>query len=435
MTRLLLLREDEIISRPKRGLRIVHTADWHLGGEIYLHNLYREQERFLHWLTEQLAVAQADVLIVAGDIFDTRVPSNAAQKLYYEFLGRVQSSCRCEVLILGGNHDSPSFLNSPRTLLRHFKIRVQSGYSGRPADLCVAIPEQPEATALLIGAVPYLREAEVRRLQAGESYQDQLSSLRQGLADCYAQVWSELEKLQQTLPQPVPVLLTGHLALTGATLTAEEQGPSIYIGNLLPAGEEIFPKEVSYVALGHLHRAQNLGERKQIRYAGTPLPMSFSEKEQVKSVTLLEVGEDFLWHQELPVEEMYTLREITGDWPQIIAAVEEIKSASRPHFLKISYTGDAAVLTDVAELRDILNHSVHEVVHFSNLSRRQLRREQIVQKSLQELTPEMVFQHCLRQWEISEEKAQQLLGLFNVAQRQLQADAEASETAHQEEGE
>jgi exonuclease SbcD len=424
MAKILPLLDDEISTRPKRGLRVVHTADWHLGGEIYLYNLLREQERFLHWLSDQLKAVQADLLIVAGDIFDNRVPANSAQKIYYEFLSRVHSNGGCEVLILGGNHDSVSFLHSPRTLLRCLQVQVQGNLGHDPAELCREIAAPQGGTGLLIGAVPYLREAEVRRVMAGESYQEQRNEFSAGLADCYAQVWAELEKRQQSLPQPVPVILTGHLPVTGATLTGDEQSSSAYIGNLLPAGQEIFPAEASYVALGHLHGAQNLGVRGQIRYSGTPLPLSFSEKEQRKSVTLLEFGEEFLYRQELPVEEMYSLQEITGDWPVITAALQQLKDVTRPHLLKVSYTGDAAVLTDVGELREILRGSEHELVHFSNQSRMQLRRDKRVRKSLQELTPEQVFQHCLQQWEVEEEKAQQLLSLFNVAQQQLQEDAE-----------
>lgn len=418
MAKILPLLDDEISTRPKRGLRVVHTADWHLGGEIYLYNLLREQERFLHWLSDQLKAVQADLLIVAGDIFDNRVPANSAQKIYYEFLSRVHSNGGCEVLILGGNHDSVSFLHSSRTLLRCLQVQVQGNLGHDLAELCREIAAPQGGTGLLIGAVPYLREAEVRRVMAGESYQEQRNDFSAGLADCYAQVWAELEKRQQSLPQPVPVILTGHLQVpvnltghlpvTGATLT----------------GQEIFPVEASYVALGHLHSAHNLGVRGQIRYSGTPLPLSFSEKEQRKSVTLLEFGEEFLYRQELPVEEMYSLQEIIGDWPAITAALQQLKEVTRPHLLKVSYTGDAAVLTDVGELREILRGSEHELVHFSNQSRMQLRRDKRVRKSLQELTPEQVFQHCLQQWEVGEEKAQQLLSLFNVAQQKLQEDAE-----------
>ncbi|NLF94109.1 MAG: exonuclease subunit SbcD [Oligosphaeraceae bacterium] len=426
MAKVLPLLDDEISARPKRGLRVVHTADWHLGGEIYLHNLLQEQGRFLHWLSDQLKAVQADMLIVAGDVFDNRVPANGAQKLYYEFLGRVHSNGGCEVLILGGNHDSASFLHSPRTLLRSFQIQVQGNLDRKPAELCRAIAGPQGGTGLLIGAVPYFREAEVRRVMAGESYQDQRDDGLAGLAECYAQVWAELEKCQLSLPQPVPVILTGHLPVAGAALTGDEQSAGAYIGNLLPAGQEIFPAGASYVALGHLHGAQNLGGRGQIRYSGTPLPLSFSEKDQRKSVTLLEFGEEFLYRQELPVEEMYRLREITGDWPAITAALQQLKDIPLPHLLKVSFTGDAAVLTEVEELREILRGSEHELVHFNNQSRMQLRRDKTVRQSLQELTPEQVFQHCLQQWEVPAEKAQQLMALFNAAQRQLQEDEETA---------
>lgn len=442
MAKILLLQDDDIVSRSKRGLRVVHTADWHLGGGIYLHNLLQEQKQFLLWLVEQLSIMQADVLIVAGDVFDTRVPSNATQNLYYDFLSRVRATCCREVLILGGNHDSASFINSPKKLLEHFQIYVQGNFSHNPQDVCRTILNEQGEPVLLIGAVPYLREAEVCRIVSGESYQVHLNRrYRAGLTACYEQVWQELEKCQQSLASELPVLLTGHLPVQGAKLTADEspltaakstedaEGSNVYIGNLFQVNADVFPAATSYVALGHLHYAQNLGQRQQIRYSGTPMPMSFSEKEQPKSVTLLEFTDELLYQQEIYTEKMYDLREIEGNWSEIKTTLQELKSECLPQFLKISYTGDPAEVTEVDELREILDASRHEIVHFANLARRRLRRGKRVKQSLQELTPEMVFKHCLQQWTVPEEKMQQLLDLFNVAQRHLQADADAAELA------
>ncbi|PID37221.1 MAG: exonuclease sbcCD subunit D, partial [Pseudomonadales bacterium] len=95
------------------NLRLLHTSDWHLGRRLYGHTRYEEFSAFLDWLYNCIVEQSIDVLIVAGDIFDSMTPSNKAQALYYEFLGRVSHSSCQHVIIVAGNHDSPSLLDAP----------------------------------------------------------------------------------------------------------------------------------------------------------------------------------------------------------------------------------------------------------------------------------------------------------------------------------
>ena len=95
-------------------MKILHTSDWHLGRTLYGRKRYEEFEAFLAWLTETIREREIDALLVAGDVFDTSTPSNRAQELYYRFLCRVVASHCRHVVVIAGNHDSPSFLNAPR---------------------------------------------------------------------------------------------------------------------------------------------------------------------------------------------------------------------------------------------------------------------------------------------------------------------------------
>ena len=105
-------------------MKILHTSDWHLGRSLYGRKRYEEFAAFLEWLARLLAEEEIDVLLVAGDVFDNTAPSNRSQEMYYRFLCRVaDSSCR-HVVITAGNHDSPSFLDAPRELLRHLHIHI-----------------------------------------------------------------------------------------------------------------------------------------------------------------------------------------------------------------------------------------------------------------------------------------------------------------------
>ena len=107
-------------------MKILHTSDWHLGKTLFGEKRYDEHEKFLTWLIGVLKDENIDLIIIAGDIFDTTTPSNRAQELYYSFLCNTKTtSCR-HVVIIGGNHDSPSFLSAPQELLKHLNRQIPS---------------------------------------------------------------------------------------------------------------------------------------------------------------------------------------------------------------------------------------------------------------------------------------------------------------------
>src|SRR5690606_20113469 len=115
-------------------MRILHSSDWHLGRTLYGKKRYEEFESFLTWLAETIRQNEIDALLVAGDVFDTSAPSNRAQELYYRFLCRVaESSCR-HVVIVAGNHDSPSLLNAPKDLLKALDVHVVGSATAAPED-------------------------------------------------------------------------------------------------------------------------------------------------------------------------------------------------------------------------------------------------------------------------------------------------------------
>ena len=105
-------------------MKILHTSDWHIGRNLYGRKRYEEFEAFLAWMVETIEREKIDVLLVAGDIFDTTTPSNRAQGLYYRFLNRVAASACRHVVVTAGNHDSPSFLDAPKELLEALNVHV-----------------------------------------------------------------------------------------------------------------------------------------------------------------------------------------------------------------------------------------------------------------------------------------------------------------------
>ena len=111
-------------------MKILHTSDWHLGRSLYGRKRYEEFSSFLDWLAQTIEEEKVDALLVAGDVFDNSTPSNRAQELYYRFLCRVAASCCRHVVVIAGNHDSPSFLNVPKELLRALNVYVVGAMLG-----------------------------------------------------------------------------------------------------------------------------------------------------------------------------------------------------------------------------------------------------------------------------------------------------------------
>ena len=190
-------------------MKILHTSDWHIGRLLYGRNRYDEFSTFLDWLAELINKEGIHALLVAGDIFDTRTPSNRAQELYYSFLCKVSVSCCRHIVIIAGNHDSPSFLSAPKELLRALNVHVVGAGSGKPEDeviLLKGISDVPEA---IVCAVPYLRDRDVRIAKAGESIEDKNSKLIKGVQRHYADVCRIALKKQEKFDH-IPIIGKGH---------------------------------------------------------------------------------------------------------------------------------------------------------------------------------------------------------------------------------
>lgn len=253
-------------------MRVLHTSDWHLGQRLVNLERTEEHQHFLDWLLQTIAQEQVEALIMAGDVFDNGAPSNTALKLYYDFLRRVCATCCRHVIITGGNHDSVATLNAPRELLECFNIYVIGGATENPLDELLELKNGKGEIELVVCAVPFLRDRDVRLSVAGENYEEREQRIKQGIAAHYA---AFVPHLQQYKEQHIPILATGHLFAAGATASDSEK--EIHVGNLGQIGAEQFPREFDYVALGHLHRPQKVNNRHHIRYSGSPIPLSFSE--------------------------------------------------------------------------------------------------------------------------------------------------------------
>ena len=377
-------------------MKFLHTADWHIGRMLYSKKRYPEFTAFLDWLVAQLVDHQIDCLLVPGDIFDTRAPSNRAQQLYYDFLVRAsQTSCQ-HIVITSGNHDSPSFLDAPKSVLRSLNVHV-IGQAGNIEDELIELKSNNDETQALIAAVPYLRDRDLRTVEPGETIDDKEQKIVQGIQQHYQTLadLAEAKHAKLSNKTTVPIIAMGHLFAAGGK--TGDGVRDLYIGNLGSIGADAFSTTFDYVALGHLHVPQCVGGEDRIRYSGSPIPMGFGEAGQQKEILIIETGKEEIQITSQPVPTFQTLARLSGDLDHILSEIESLKAQQSTAWLEIDYTGT----DDQNDLRTRL----HESTEGSALEIRRIKNSRILkslqqqsgqqEESLEDLTEQEVFQRCL----------------------------------------
>ncbi|WP_198264402.1 exonuclease SbcCD subunit D C-terminal domain-containing protein [sulfur-oxidizing endosymbiont of Gigantopelta aegis] len=392
-------------------MKLLHTSDWHLGRSLYGRKRYDEFGEFLNWLSQTIITEKIDVLLVAGDIFDTSTPSNKAQELYYQFLCKIANSCCRHVVIIGGNHDSPTFLNAPKDLLRVLNVHVVGAMTEQPEDEVITLCNKDDHPEVIICAVPYLRDKDIRNVEAGESIEDKNNKLIHGLKDHYAQVCQIAQTQRDDLSKtkPIPIIAMGHLFTAGGKTLDGDGVRELYVGSLAHVDESIFPKSIDYVALGHLHVPQCVGKKNHIRYSGSPIPMGFGEARQEKKVIIVDF-EDTLNKDNIQINEMsipcfQALEKIAGSQDKIYARLAQLKQADSSAWLEIEYTGKEVISNFRETLDELLLDTDIEIRRIKNKRMTDSVINAIYpDETLDDLDVNDVFQRCLERFDVPEEE-------------------------------
>lgn len=268
-------------------IRLLHTADWHLGATLQGWSREREHRAALAQLVELARARQVDAVIVAGDIFDSLNPSAEAQRLLYETLRDLRAAApHATIALIAGNHDPAGRLEAPRALFEIAGITSvgviarQDGALDMRSHLAPIRDREGRVRAHLL-ALPFPRPADLPL--ARESVEG--SSL----------VWSVRELYREAIHAArheigaTPLIATGHLHVAGG-LESEGAERRILVGGEHAVPADIFPDDLAYVALGHLHRPQRVG-RDTIRYAGALIPMSKSEIDYAHGACVVEIDD------------------------------------------------------------------------------------------------------------------------------------------------
>ena len=266
-------------------MRLFHTSDWHLGQNLHGQERDFEHACFLSWLLSQLADQQPDVLLIAGDIFDTVNPPVKAQERLYDFIVSAhEQQPKLTIVMIAGNHDSGSRIELPAPLMRRLRThalgRVLWLDDGKldAERLLIPLPDASGEIAAWCLALPFLRPAEVTGAHLGDDYLRGIGQVHEWLIEA-----------ANTKRKPGQALIAiSHAHMAGGSIS-EDSERSLIIGNAEALPASLFGPSISYVALGHLHKPQRVNNEERIRYCGSPIPLSFSEigyQHQILDVTL-----------------------------------------------------------------------------------------------------------------------------------------------------
>ena len=302
-----------ICGKPHGAYRILHTADWHLGKLLNDQSRDEEHVRFLDWLLDAVKQHEVDVIVLAGDVFDSANPSQSALARYYNFVSGLFRQGGCALVVIAGNHDSAAQLEAPSQALHALNVHVAGFLAQDPLRRILRLPDS-ENPRVAIAMLPFLRDRDLRVGKAGEGADEIRTQIVSGIRARYQ------EAADAASSCGCPVLATGHLTVAGASTSEAER--EIHIGGLGAVTPDAFPDVFSYVALGHLHRPQSADPAGRVRYAGSPIPLSFSEADDSKEVRLLDVTQDSITQHCLPVpvfRKLVQLRSTCAELEQSLA--------------------------------------------------------------------------------------------------------------------
>lgn len=281
-------------------MRILHTADWHLGNSMHDIDRSKEQKGFLDWLLQVVKAERIDTLIVAGDIFDTYGPPNWAMKVYFAFLAALSTTDCSNVVLVGGNHDSGNLLDAPEDLLKALNIHMIGNAANKTLEEMVfELKDRTGDVYAICAALPFVTDIYLSRFceDRSECGDGKFSDIT------YSELYKKLLEIAKKKRdgRKIPMIATGHLYASGLEgryegvekETSTDDGVRVLdvVGNLGKVHVNSFPDEFDYVALGHIHYATTVGKNKKIRYSGSPFVMGFDDSEIPHYVMLVDLGE------------------------------------------------------------------------------------------------------------------------------------------------
>ena len=393
------------------NFKVIHTSDWHLGQYFMGKTRQAEHKQFLSWLIATAVSNDVNAIIVAGDIFDTGSPPSYARELYNQFIVQLHPT-GIHLIILGGNHDSVATLGESKELLACLNTHVIPGVLDDVNNQVITLTNANVEPQAIVCAIPYLRPRDLLKSIAGQSGSEKQQNLQQAISDHYQSIYALAEAEQQRIlaetNKQVPIIATGHLTTVAAK--SSESVRDIYIGTLDAFPSSAFPP-ADYIALGHIHRSQKIGDSEHIRYCGSPIPLSFDELNNDKIILIAEFNKGLLTQVEPEqIPRFQPMHLIKGDLKAIESEIQALATqydASLPAWLDIEVSTQD-YLNDLQQRIQIMVEELPLEVLLLRRERKQRLQslEAEAKVTLQELTPQDVFARRLELEDWSDEEQQ-----------------------------
>lgn len=311
-------------------MKILHLSDLHLGKRVNEFSMLEDQKYILEKIIEIIDREKPEAVIIAGDVYDKSVPSAEAVQILDDFL--YELVCRkLQVFIISGNHDSAERLSFGSRLMDNSGVHISPVYKGE----VVPVSLNDEYGKIDIFMLPFIKPASVRRYFDDEEIESYTDAARVAVSNM------DIDDRNRNI-------LVTHQFVTGAVRSESED---ISVGGADNVDVSVFDP-FDYVALGHLHGPQSV-ERESVRYCGTPLKYSFSEKDHIKSVTVVELFEKGNMNiKTIPLVPKHDMREIKGTYLELTAK-SNYENTKTDDYLKIILTDEEDIPDAMAKLRVI----------------------------------------------------------------------------------
>ncbi|WP_421716646.1 exonuclease SbcCD subunit D C-terminal domain-containing protein [Arcobacter arenosus] len=403
-------------------MKLLHTSDWHLGQNFMNKSRIEEHKAFLSWLLDTIEEKQIELLLVSGDIFDTGTPPNYALELYYNFLKQLSSKKSLKTTIItAGNHDSVSTLKAPKQLLEALNVHVV--VNGDEEENIIIPIKDDEETKAIVCAVPFLRDSVIRQSLGGETVSDKEKLANDGIKNYYENAYKKAKELNDTSTKSVPIIAMGHLTTVGSRTSESER--DIYIGGTLDIGGDYLGNLFEYVALGHLHINQTVGND-HVRYSGSPIPLSFSESKNTQKVNLVTIKES-VEVEELEIPQKRKLQVIKGNLETIIDELKKVEDKTT--WIEVHIKDDNPMFANIQIREEATKLDLTILAVKIEKSEKQLRAKELKAISLDELSVNDVFEKRLEQENIEDKEFKEKLTLSfsQIVNNLHQAEPEGEE--------
>jgi len=395
-------------------MKILHTADWHIGKILHRQSLYDDISYFFDWLVQRITDEKIDLLLVSGDIFDLANPSNMDTKLYYQTLYRL-SKTNVKVIITGGNHDSISLLDAPSSLLDVLDITVVGGAKDDIHHEIIPITGNHGAVECIVLAVPFLRDKDLRQSMQASEMADKSSFISEAIKQHYDKL---VEMTVEKFGHSAPIIAMGHLYMQGSITSDSER--EIHIGNLEGLDSKIIHPEIDYMALGHIHKPQKIGNKNNIRYSGSPVFLDFSERDYDKMVIEIEIeANEIKSITSVAIPKSREILKFTGDLTSVKNMLMEYQNKyPLTAFIEIEIQENEFDVLKIQAMEDMIDSIKSE--EFKILKNRiifnhtpdSLKMIQNESRTIQDLTPLDIFRQKLSENNLNELEMKELTEIY-----------------------